>query len=283
MPRGRYLQSAKLLLLAACVIAFATVHAFTFHVKPDELGVVTRFGRIDHQEGPELHFRMPYPIEEVLLPKATRQNIVEIGMRSDPYAPGAARPAFLTSGPRQRPRKAESDGGWLACIKDRVIRRVIAATLLFWLAALAYVWPEPAEAADTTLPASITVTVALDAAGVEKGLTGTHVLQMRSVARSKAGEVQMSVGCVPCFNIFLSFAFTNGRLYAMNWQTDSRRGRYHAVVDGKTVAIEVMNGLRARDWLDAFGGVDQLSGCSRSLAKGKDLEAVVRRGICITP
>jgi membrane protease subunit HflK len=29
-----------------------------------------------------LHFRLPYPIEEVRLPKVTRQNIIEIGMRT---------------------------------------------------------------------------------------------------------------------------------------------------------------------------------------------------------
>ena len=34
------------------------------------------------QEPPGLHFRLPYPIEEVRLPKVTRQNIIEIGMRT---------------------------------------------------------------------------------------------------------------------------------------------------------------------------------------------------------
>src|SRR6185312_17420862 len=31
---------------------------------------------------PGLHFRLPYPLEEVRLPKVTRQNIIEVGMRS---------------------------------------------------------------------------------------------------------------------------------------------------------------------------------------------------------
>ena len=47
---------------------------------PDELGVVMRFGKVTRQEPAGLHFRMPYPIDEVRLPKVTRQNIVEIGM-----------------------------------------------------------------------------------------------------------------------------------------------------------------------------------------------------------
>jgi modulator of FtsH protease HflK len=39
-------------------------------------------GKPDRQEHPGLHFRLPYPVEEVYLPKVTRQNIIDIGMRS---------------------------------------------------------------------------------------------------------------------------------------------------------------------------------------------------------
>jgi modulator of FtsH protease HflK len=39
-------------------------------------------GKPDRQEPPGLHYRLPYPVEEVYLPKVTRQNIIEIGMRS---------------------------------------------------------------------------------------------------------------------------------------------------------------------------------------------------------
>jgi membrane protease subunit HflK len=41
-----------------------------------------RFGKPVRSEPPGLHFRQPYPIEEVRLPKVTRQNIIEVGMRS---------------------------------------------------------------------------------------------------------------------------------------------------------------------------------------------------------
>jgi membrane protease subunit HflK len=41
-----------------------------------------RFGVPTRAEPPGLHFRLPPPIEEVRLPKVTRQNIIEIGMRS---------------------------------------------------------------------------------------------------------------------------------------------------------------------------------------------------------
>ncbi len=64
---------------AAAVVAF---YAFTFTVKPDQLGVVLQFGQFNRQQGPGLHFRLPYPIEEVLLPSVTRENSIEVGMRS---------------------------------------------------------------------------------------------------------------------------------------------------------------------------------------------------------
>jgi len=72
-----------LLFLAAVIAAGVVIfYAFTFSVKPDELGVVMRFGQFHRQEGPGLHYRLPYPVEEVLLPKVTRENSVEIGFRS---------------------------------------------------------------------------------------------------------------------------------------------------------------------------------------------------------
>ncbi len=72
-----------LMFLAAVVAAGVLIfYAFTYSVKPDELGVVLRFGEFHRQEGPGLHYRLPYPVEEVLLPQVTRENSIEIGMRS---------------------------------------------------------------------------------------------------------------------------------------------------------------------------------------------------------
>jgi len=50
-------------------------------VNPDELGIVLRFGEYVRQLPPGLNFRWPYPIEQVELPKVTRVNRIEIGMR----------------------------------------------------------------------------------------------------------------------------------------------------------------------------------------------------------
>jgi modulator of FtsH protease HflK len=71
-------------LLGAAMFAIAAFYAFTYRVNPDELGVVLRFGEFVRQQGPGLHFRLPYPIEEVRLPKVTRQNTIDIGFRSSP-------------------------------------------------------------------------------------------------------------------------------------------------------------------------------------------------------
>jgi len=72
------------LLFLVAVIACSVIawQAFTFRVNPDELGIVMRFGKYVDKYPPGLHFRWPYPIDEVRLPKVTRQNIIEIGVRS---------------------------------------------------------------------------------------------------------------------------------------------------------------------------------------------------------
>src|SRR6516162_10531805 len=79
---GSGLPGSLVFLIAVVLAAIIAFYAFTFTVGADELGVVMRFGKPMRQEPPGLHFRMPYPFEEVRLPKVTRQNIIEVGMRS---------------------------------------------------------------------------------------------------------------------------------------------------------------------------------------------------------
>jgi membrane protease subunit HflK len=80
--RGTYLPGPAVVVLAAVLAVLAALHAFTFRVNPDEVGVVMRLGNVVRQEPAGLHLRMPYPIEEVRLPKLTRQNIIEVGVRA---------------------------------------------------------------------------------------------------------------------------------------------------------------------------------------------------------
>jgi membrane protease subunit HflK len=68
-----------IMLGAALAIAY---YAFFFIVRVDEAGVVLRFGKFDREVPPGLHFRLPYPIEEVRLPKVTAQNYFEIGIET---------------------------------------------------------------------------------------------------------------------------------------------------------------------------------------------------------
>ncbi|MGL4396139.1 MAG: FtsH protease activity modulator HflK [Hyphomicrobium sp.] len=66
-------------LIAALALAGIAFYSFFFRVNPDEQGIVLRFGEFNRWVGPGLHYRMPYPVEEVRLPKVTQQRTIEIG------------------------------------------------------------------------------------------------------------------------------------------------------------------------------------------------------------
>ncbi|MGH6749388.1 MAG: FtsH protease activity modulator HflK [Methyloceanibacter sp.] len=89
MPGG-YLGGPFMALAAVVLIALVGFFGFTVRVNPDELGVVLRFGKYVRQLPPGLNFRWPYPIEEVELPKVTRINRIEIGMRGSSDARDAS-------------------------------------------------------------------------------------------------------------------------------------------------------------------------------------------------
>ena len=82
LPGGSRLLDSIAFLVATVLASIVAYYALTFRVDADELGVVMRFGKVTRLELPGLHFRMPYPIDEVHLPKVTRQNIIEVGMRA---------------------------------------------------------------------------------------------------------------------------------------------------------------------------------------------------------
>ena len=82
VPGGSGMPGVLIFLVVVVLAAIAAFYAFTFRVNADEIGIVLYLGKPDRQEPPGLHFRLPYPVEEVYLPKVTRQNIIEIGMRS---------------------------------------------------------------------------------------------------------------------------------------------------------------------------------------------------------
>src|SRR6266446_5514765 len=67
-------------LMALAAVALWGFSGF-FRVEPDELGLVMRFGKYDRDAKPGLNYHIPYPIEQVELPKVTRVNRIDIGMR----------------------------------------------------------------------------------------------------------------------------------------------------------------------------------------------------------
>src|SRR6185312_15691091 len=68
-------------MIAVALVALVGFFGFTVRVNPEELGVVLRFGEFVRLLPPGLNFRWPYPIEVVELPKVTRVNRIELGMR----------------------------------------------------------------------------------------------------------------------------------------------------------------------------------------------------------
>lgn len=85
--QGSGMPGPLLFLVFALGAALVGFYAFTFRVNPDQLGVVMRFGKPVREEGPGLHYRLPYPIEEVFLPSVTAQNTEDIGKRSGGVSP----------------------------------------------------------------------------------------------------------------------------------------------------------------------------------------------------
>jgi membrane protease subunit HflK len=77
---GGSLGGRGFVLILVAALAFWGLSGF-FRVQPDELGVVLRFGKYTRDARPGLNYHLPYPIETVLLPKVTRVNRIDIGMR----------------------------------------------------------------------------------------------------------------------------------------------------------------------------------------------------------
>ena len=92
--QGSGVPGPMLLLAAAVAAALVGFYAFTFRVNPDQLGVVAQFGKPVRQQGPGLHFKWPYPVEEVFLPSVTSQNTIDVGKRT---ASGATTRGSLSS------------------------------------------------------------------------------------------------------------------------------------------------------------------------------------------
>jgi modulator of FtsH protease HflK len=77
MGRGR-----GILLIALAIFIAIVLGSSVYTVAPDEQGVVLRFGAYNRTTTPGLNLKLPF-IEDVLLPKVTRVNRVQVGYRTD--------------------------------------------------------------------------------------------------------------------------------------------------------------------------------------------------------
>src|SRR5262245_25477907 len=80
LPGGGGIGPLGAVLIGVLVVGLLT-YSVLFRVQPDELGIVLRFGQYVRDAKPGLNYQWPYPIETVLLPKITRVNRIDIGMR----------------------------------------------------------------------------------------------------------------------------------------------------------------------------------------------------------
>jgi Cu+-exporting ATPase len=64
-------------------------------LRPDEVGVIERFGRkIVPHRAPGVHYKLPWPVEKLTRVQAKRVRLVEIGFRSNAVAPDAEPAAY---------------------------------------------------------------------------------------------------------------------------------------------------------------------------------------------
>jgi membrane protease subunit HflK len=92
---GGFANGRGLMFLLLLVIVVWAGSGF-YRVRPDEQGVVLRFGAYAYWTPPGLHWHVPWPVESVELPAVTRINRTEIGFRST--SGGNAEPGQDASG-----------------------------------------------------------------------------------------------------------------------------------------------------------------------------------------
>ncbi len=75
--------SAKPIIIGLIILLIVWTLSGLYRVLPDEQGVVLRFGKFVKTTQPGLNYHLPFPIENVLTPKVTKVNRMDIGFRSE--------------------------------------------------------------------------------------------------------------------------------------------------------------------------------------------------------
>jgi len=73
----------KPIILGLIILVVIWALSGLYRVLPDEQGVVLRFGKFVKTTQPGLNYHLPFPIENVLTPKVTKVNRMDIGFRSE--------------------------------------------------------------------------------------------------------------------------------------------------------------------------------------------------------
>lgn len=82
-------STATIIVLALLFIVWLVFGGPVYIVGPDEEGVIQTFGKYTSSSPPGLHFKMPWPIQTVKLPKVTEIKRLEIGFRTIRQGPPA--------------------------------------------------------------------------------------------------------------------------------------------------------------------------------------------------
>jgi len=73
--------------LVAGIVLLGWLLSGIYIVAPDQRGIVLRFGRTVRETGPGPHWRLPWPVEQVLRPSVTAIRKEEVGFRTVSQAP----------------------------------------------------------------------------------------------------------------------------------------------------------------------------------------------------
>ncbi|CAM3412628.1 FtsH protease activity modulator HflK [Marinicrinis lubricantis] len=78
LPKGFW---KKLIIVGAIIIVIAVGYSMFYTVEEHERAAILTFGQYSATEGPGLHFKLPYPLQEVVILPAEKTQKVHIGYR----------------------------------------------------------------------------------------------------------------------------------------------------------------------------------------------------------
>ncbi len=81
--------TAGVIVIVLLLLAWLIFGGPVYMVGPDEEGVVQTFGKYSYSTSPGLHFKLPWPIQTVKLPRVTEVKRLEIGFRTITLGPPA--------------------------------------------------------------------------------------------------------------------------------------------------------------------------------------------------